>query len=176
MRTNRDYIWFLSVRVFYLFLIHWQFAPIIVEGAQKLRPWLGNPSWITGTNPPSRFLNGFVNFKQSLYLYGGAISISGMVDLSFFLGCIRYSQAIESSAEALGDLHHFDTASSTWTDLTNQVQGHAPGPRFAHGFTSTGDDIYVFGGATDWSVDAPKSGDHKYYYCELKITLTLTSC
>jgi hypothetical protein len=48
-----------------------------VEGAQKLRPWLGDPSWITGTDPPSRFLNGFVNYKQDLYLYGGAISITG---------------------------------------------------------------------------------------------------
>jgi hypothetical protein len=43
-------------------------------------------------------------------------------------------------------MHHFDTASTTWTDLTNQMKGDLPGPRFGHGITSTRDSIYVYGG------------------------------
>jgi hypothetical protein len=65
-----------------------------VEGAQKLRPWLGDPSWITGSDPPSRFLNGFVSYKQDLYLYGGATSITGDENSNFCHNVIQLAEEI----------------------------------------------------------------------------------
>ncbi len=49
----------------------------LVRSEEKLRPWLGDPTWITGTTPPSRFFFGFTSFKDDLYLYGGARNVNG---------------------------------------------------------------------------------------------------
>jgi hypothetical protein len=47
------------------------------DGAQKLRPWLGDPSWITGQNPPARLHTGFVSYNDNLYVYGGTTDYRG---------------------------------------------------------------------------------------------------
>jgi hypothetical protein len=47
------------------------------RGDDMLRPWLGDPTWITGTTPPSRFFFGLTSFKDDLYLYGGARNVNG---------------------------------------------------------------------------------------------------
>ncbi len=164
-----SYVWPVSFNFYFLILVQlWPRS--IVEGAQKLQPWLGDPSWITGTTPPSRFFNGFVSYRQDLYLYGGATSVTGCQNSYFGLFDAHIIPVTNSKfTEALGDMHHFETASSTWTDLTMQVEGDIPGPRFAHGFTATSEDIYVYGGATDWSSDAPRSGEKKNFSSSLRI-------
>jgi hypothetical protein len=49
----------------------------LVTGDEKLRPWLGDPTWITGSTPQSRFFFGFTSFSDDLYLYGGARNVNG---------------------------------------------------------------------------------------------------
>ena len=46
----------------------------------------------------------------------------------------------------LGDLHVYDPVALAWTDLTANVSGMSPSPRYNHGFTSTRDRLYVHGG------------------------------
>jgi hypothetical protein len=54
------------------------------DGDQKLRTWLGDPSWIAGMNPPSRFFPALTSFNDELYLFGGATSFTGNYLVRFF--------------------------------------------------------------------------------------------
>jgi hypothetical protein len=49
-------------------------------------------------------------------------------------------------AEPLGDFHHFEVSSSTWTDLTDQTQGVYPTAGYGYGFAAAEDNLYLFGG------------------------------
>jgi hypothetical protein len=64
-----------SFQFYSLFLL--LFPPFDTDGAQKLRAWLGDPSWITGENPPARYLTGLVSYKDNLYIYGGTTDTRG---------------------------------------------------------------------------------------------------
>ncbi len=44
------------------------------------------------------------------------------------------------------DLHVYNPASMTWFNLSGHAIGTPPSARFAHGFTSAGDKLYVHGG------------------------------
>ena len=46
----------------------------------------------------------------------------------------------------LNDLHVYDSANMMWTDLSVAVIGIPPVAREAHGFTCTGDKLYVHAG------------------------------
>ena len=46
----------------------------------------------------------------------------------------------------LDDLHVFDPAKMTWTDLSAAINGPRPSARSFHGFTSAGGKLYVHGG------------------------------
>jgi hypothetical protein len=50
-------------------------------------------------------------------------------------------------AGLLGDLHVYEPANGTWTDLTETAGGTWPIARFHHGLTSAGGLIYLFGGS-----------------------------
>lgn len=45
-----------------------------------------------------------------------------------------------------GDLHVFDPSAMAWEDLSADVSGTAPSPRYSMGFASAGGKLYVFGG------------------------------
>ena len=49
----------------------------------------------------------------------------------------------------MNDLHQFDLATSTWTDLSSPLHGSPPTARSGHGMLSLGRYIYVFGGEAD---------------------------
>ena len=44
------------------------------------------------------------------------------------------------------DLFVYDPLTLAWTDLSSQVSCTLPAARFYHGFTSTGDKLYIHGG------------------------------
>ncbi len=44
------------------------------------------------------------------------------------------------------DLHVYDPANMTWTDLSAAVSGTPPSPRYGHGFAGAGGVLYSFGG------------------------------
>jgi hypothetical protein len=51
-------------------------------------------------------------------------------------------------AGPLNDMHVFDPASMTWTDLSNNMIGELPPARRFPGFTSAGGRLFVLGGST----------------------------
>ena len=46
----------------------------------------------------------------------------------------------------LGDLHVYEIAAMTWTDLSGPESGIPPTAREEHGFTAAGGLLYVLGG------------------------------
>ncbi len=49
----------------------------------------------------------------------------------------------------LNDLHVYDIAESSWTDLSSTAFGAPPSPRNAHGFAALGGRLFVMGGSSD---------------------------
>ena len=46
----------------------------------------------------------------------------------------------------MNDLHVYDPATKSWTDLSNPASGIPPSPRDSHGFASAAGKLYVHGG------------------------------
>ena len=46
----------------------------------------------------------------------------------------------------LDDLYMLDPSNNTWTDLSAMIKGSPPKPRGGHGFTSSNNRLFVFGG------------------------------
>ncbi len=46
----------------------------------------------------------------------------------------------------LNDVLVFDPALMKWTDLTQEIVGTPPSPRYQHGFSSAGSKLYLQGG------------------------------
>ena len=57
-----------------------------------------------------------------------------------------HSQLLFLAAAFFGDLHEFNIAANTWTDLSSLVEGVPPAARDRHGFASVGGKLYVYGG------------------------------
>ncbi len=52
------------------------------------------------------------------------------------------------ATDYFNDLHVYNPATMTWFDLSGHALGAPPVPRAQHGFTSTGDKLYVHGGSS----------------------------
>ncbi len=48
----------------------------------------------------------------------------------------------------LNDIHEFDPATLTWTELSDLVTGDEPVPRSEHAMAAMGAKLYVFGGVS----------------------------
>ena len=72
---------------------------IFVHGNQKLRQWMGNPSWSTGITPASRFYAGFTTVNDDLYLFGGATSLNGIHLLILLAFCSDLSILPQNPSE-----------------------------------------------------------------------------
>ena len=72
----------------FLFLVRISILPFSSFGGQKLRPWLGNPTWISGIQPSGRFFSTLASLNSDLYLYGGAFALikleNGVVTVNLF--------------------------------------------------------------------------------------------
>ena len=49
------------------------------------------------------------------------------------------------------DLFMLDPSTNTWSDLTYNVYGQRPSARYAHGFASADNKLFVFGGQTSYN-------------------------
>ena len=54
----------------------------------------------------------------------------------------------------MNDLFVLDPSTNTWSDLTNNVYGQRPSPRYLHGFASADNKLFVFGGYTNYGESA----------------------
>ena len=50
------------------------------------------------------------------------------------------------AADDLGDLHMYDPAEKSWTDLSSPLHGQPAPRRDSHGFTWLGQELFVHGG------------------------------
>mmetsp|Transcript_11498 Transcript_11498/g.27046 ORF Transcript_11498/g.27046 Transcript_11498/m.27046 type:complete len:370 (-) Transcript_11498:132-1241(-) len=77
--------------------------------------------------PPARYRMGMVASGSKLYIFGG------------------------SNGTDLNDLHEFDTALGSWTDLSPRSRGTPPSPRSSLGMAATDTQLFFFGGWSDVS-------------------------
>ena len=69
-------------------------------------------------------------------------------------------QAAAAAAGVLGDLHVYDPAAVSWTDLSSSAAGSPPSARHGHGFASAAGTLYVQGGADDDGAPPPPPPTH----------------
>lgn len=135
------------------------------EIASKTWTDLSTPA--AGTMPQARRGFGFCEFDGRLYVYGGSFgNCKHIFFLSFtayracsacrgvaagFLVCVHGHGAVRmtrclADGQRLKDLHEYDIASRTWTDLSSPITGTAPNERYWFGFAELDGRLYVLGG------------------------------
>ena len=86
--------------------------------------WTDLSAAASGTPPPPRTGHGFTAAGGRLYVHGGW----------------------DANYNPLRDLHAYDPVAMAWTNLSSNVSGIAPSPRYGHGFKAAGAQLYVHGG------------------------------
>jgi len=110
----------------------------MVPATTSERTWTDLSSPNAGTVPEPREGMGFGVSNGKLYVFGG-------------LGESGY----------FNDLHEYDIASRTWTDLSSPNAGTVPEPRYDMRFGVSNGKLYVFGG---WSDYAPEGLNDLHEY------------
>ena len=90
--------------------------------------WTKLADGVLGSPPHARDSHGFTSAGGMIYIHGGQ------------------SNGPNISWTVFDDLYMFDPVAMPWTNLSSNVSGIAPSPRYGHGFKAAGAQLYVHGG------------------------------